>query len=105
MKEIDAMVDLVVGLANSVAKERAMNDTEIRHEVLTDVLADCQSGWVQNIQSAARAIEHLREISHRANPDTAEINSFLNSLVLRITSAISDVKAYDMIKNTIRNMD
>jgi len=68
-------------------------------------LADCKAGWIESIRSAAMSIEHLREISHRANPDTAEIESFLNSLVLRITSAISDVKAYDMIKNTIRNMD
>jgi len=97
MKEIDDMIRLV---NNFVATKG-----EARQEILSDVLADCQSGWIENIQAASRAIDHLREISHRGNPDTAEINSFLNSLVLRITSAISDVKAYDMIKNTIRNMD
>ena len=97
MKEIDAMIEAV--------NQLTMNRANQRQEILADVLADCQSGWIENIQAASRAIEHLREISHRANPDTAEINSFLNSLVLRITSAISDVKAYDMIRNTIRNMD
>jgi hypothetical protein len=97
MKEIDAMIEAVNKLV--------ANRHEVRQEILSDVLADCQSEWVQNIQAAARAIDRLREISHRANPDTAEIESFLNSLVLRITSAISGVKSYDAIKNTIRNMD
>jgi len=97
MKEIDAMIQVVNDLVS--------NRGDRREEILSDVLADCQAGWVENIRSAAMSIEHLREISHRSNPDTAEISSFLNSLVLRITSAISDVKAYDMIKNTIRNMD
>lgn len=97
MKEIDAMIDAV--------NQLTMSRSDQRQEILADVLADCQAGWIENIQAAARAIEHLRDISHRCNPDTSEIGSFLNSVVLRITSAISDVKSYESIQNTIRNLD
>ena len=97
MKEIDAMIQAVNDLVS------IKNDT--REEVLSDVLADCQSGWVENIRDVSSAIDDLRKIAGLRNPDTTAIRLGLNCIMMKITSSIGDVKSYDAIKNTIRNMD